>query len=111
KTGLETLARALHDNGVEIISSGGTLKHLAELGIPATPIEKVTGNPESFGGRMKTISFQVASGLLFRRDNAQDVAEAQALGIRPIDMVVCNLYPFQSVALGNPSFGELIENI
>lgn len=111
KTGLDKLASALHTAGVEIISSGGTLKYLAERNIPATPIEQVTGNPESFGGRMKTISFQVASGILYRRDHDGDVKEAQQLGIRPIDLVVCNLYPFESVAKNNPSFEDLIENI
>ena len=54
KTGLDKLAAALHAHGVEIISSGGTLKYLADHGIPATPIEKVTGNPESFGDRKST---------------------------------------------------------
>lgn len=111
KTGLDKLAAALHAAGVEIISSGGTLKYLAECHIPAIPIEQVTGNPESFGGRMKTISFQVASGILYRRDHAEDVKEAAALGIRPIDLVVCNLYPFEETAKSNPSFDALIENI
>lgn len=111
KAGLDKLGAALHARGVEIISSGGTLKYLADRGIPATPIEKVTGNPESFGGRMKTISFQVASGILFRRDHDGDVQQAQDLGIRPIDLVVCNLYPFESVAKNNPPFDDLIENI
>jgi len=111
KTGLEKLATALHAARVEIISSGGTLKYLAERDIPATPIEQVTGNPESFGGRMKTISFQVASGILYRRDHDGDVKEAQELGIRPIDLVVCNLYPFEETARNNPPFDALIENI
>jgi len=111
KAGLDTLAKKLHDTGVEIISSGGTFKYLADHGIPATPIENVTGNPESFGGRMKTISFQVASGILFRRDNESDIAEASKLGIHAIDLVICNLYPFESVAQKNPAFDELIENI
>ena len=111
KTGLDTLAGALHAAGVEIISSGGTLKYLADHNIPATPIEQVTGNPESFGGRMKTISFQVASGILYRRDHEGDVKQAQELGIKPIDLVVCNLYPFEQVAKTNPAFEDLIENI
>ncbi|HEX2753385.1 MAG TPA: bifunctional phosphoribosylaminoimidazolecarboxamide formyltransferase/IMP cyclohydrolase PurH, partial [Alphaproteobacteria bacterium] len=106
KTGLDKLADALHAAGVEIISSGGTLKYLADHRIPATPIEQVTGNPESFGGRMKTISFQVASGILYRRDHAGDVREASDLGIKPIDLVVCNLYPFEAVARSNPSFDD-----
>lgn len=111
KSGLDTLAAALMRHGVEIISSGGTLKYLAERGIAATPIEKVTGNPECFGGRMKTLSFPVASAILYRRGHETDEQEAATLGIRAIDLVVCNLYPFESVAKTNPAEDVLIENI
>lgn len=111
KTGLLELAQKLHGKGVEIISSGGTGKFLADNNIPYTPIEKVTGNPEAFGGRMKTISFPVASAILFRRDNDGDIKQAGELGIRAIDIVVCNLYPFEEVAKKNPAWEELIENI
>lgn len=111
KSGLAELAQKLHAKGVEIISSGGTGKYLSENKIPFTPIEKVTGNPECFGGRMKTLSFQVSSALLFRRDNADDVKQAADLGIKPIDIVICNLYPFEEVAKKNPAWEELIENI
>ena len=111
KTGLAELAAKLHGRKVEIISSGGTGKYLQEQGIPFTPIEKVTGNPECFGGRMKTLSFQVSSALLFRRDNAGDMQEAAKLGITPIDLVVCNLYPFEEVAKRPHGWDELVENI
>jgi len=111
KTGLDTLAAALVAQGTEIISSGGTLKYLAERGIKATPIEEVTGNPECFGGRMKTLSFPVASAILYRRGHETDEAEAAQLNIRAIDLVVCNLYPFEAVAKTNPTEDVLIENI
>ncbi len=111
KTGLADLGKVLAAKGVEIISSGGTGKFLQENGIAFTPIEKVTGNPEAFGGRMKTLSFQVGSALLFRRDDKGDVAQAQTLGIRPIDLVVCNLYPFEETAKKGAGWDELIENI
>jgi phosphoribosylaminoimidazolecarboxamide formyltransferase/IMP cyclohydrolase len=111
KAGLEALAAALVAQGAEIISSGGTLKYLAERGIAATPIETVTGNPECFGGRMKTLSFPVASAILYRRGHETDEQEATQLNIRAIDLVVCNLYPFESVAKTNPSEDILIENI
>ncbi|MFH1157722.1 MAG: bifunctional phosphoribosylaminoimidazolecarboxamide formyltransferase/IMP cyclohydrolase [Pseudomonadota bacterium] len=111
KSGLAELAAKLHSRKAEIISSGGTGKFLQENGIPFTPIEKVTGNPECFGGRMKTLSFQVSSALLFRRGNAEDLREAEKLGIRPIDLVVCNLYPFEDVAKRPHTWEELIENI
>jgi phosphoribosylaminoimidazolecarboxamide formyltransferase/IMP cyclohydrolase len=111
KSGLEELAARLQGLGVEIISSGGTGKYLQERGIAYTPIEKMTGNPECFGGRMKTLSFQVSSALLFRRGHAEDEAQAKELGIVPIDLVVCNLYPFEAVAKNSPDWDEIVENI
>lgn len=111
KTGLLELAQELVKNNVEIISSGGTGSFLKQNGISYINIESVTGNPEAFGGRMKTISFQVGSGLLYRRDNREDVATARELNIKAIDLVVCNLYPFSSVAKANGEWAELIENI
>lgn len=92
KTGIAVLGRALHARGVELISTGGTAKALLAEGLPVTDISTITGNPEAFGGRMKTLSFQVASGLLFDRD--RDAAEAAKLGIAAIDLVVANLYDF-----------------
>jgi phosphoribosylaminoimidazolecarboxamide formyltransferase/IMP cyclohydrolase len=95
KTGIAAFAKQLIDNGYLIISTGGTAKILTEHQIPIIPIQDITGNPESFDGRMKTISFQIESGILFDRDNSQHVAEAKKLQIKPIDLVVCNLYPFE----------------
>ena len=109
KTGIETLAKTLIDFGCEIISTGGTKKALEAAGIPVTEITQVTGNPEAFGGRMKTISFQIESALLFDRE--KDAAEAESLNIQPIDMVVCNLYPFEQVKRQGADFDTLIENI
>jgi phosphoribosylaminoimidazolecarboxamide formyltransferase/IMP cyclohydrolase len=111
KAGLEPLAQVLAARGVEIISSGGTGKFLQERGIAFTPIEAVTGNPECFGGRMKTLSFQAASAILFRRDDAGDVKQAAELNIRPIDLVVCNLYPFEETAKKSSDWAEIVENI
>ena len=109
KSGIREFARLLHELGCEIISTGGTQKALRESGIPVTDISAVTGNPEAFGGRMKTISFQIESALLFDRE--KDKEEAAALGIAPIDMVVCNLYPFEQVKNRGADFDTLIENI
>jgi phosphoribosylaminoimidazolecarboxamide formyltransferase/IMP cyclohydrolase len=111
KEGLEPLAKKLAEMKVEIISSGGTGKFLQERGIAYTPIEKVTGNPECFGGRMKTLSFQVSSALLFRRDNEDDVKQAKELGITSIDLVVCNLYPFEETVKKGAPWPEIVENI
>ncbi|MGM0421734.1 MAG: bifunctional phosphoribosylaminoimidazolecarboxamide formyltransferase/IMP cyclohydrolase [Pseudomonadota bacterium] len=111
KTGLDKIGRRLQDCGVEIISSGGTRKYLEDRQIACTPIEQVTGNPEAFGGRMKTISFPVASALLYRRENADDQKQAADLGIAPIDLVICNLYPFEEVARRDHEMDDLIEHI
>jgi phosphoribosylaminoimidazolecarboxamide formyltransferase/IMP cyclohydrolase len=111
KTNLDSLVKVLHQSNVEIISTGGTKKFIEELGIPVTSIEKVTGNPEAFGGRMKSISFPVTSALLFRRHHDHDLLEARELNIDPIDLVVCNLYPFEKYKNINADEDTLIENI
>ena len=109
KTGIVELAQKLQDMGCEIISTGGTMKQLNAAGIKTTEITKVTGNPEAFGGRMKTISFQIGSALLFDRE--RDSEEAKGLNIEAIDLVVCNLYPFQKVLEQGADFETLVENI
>lgn len=111
KEGIVELANFLQSKNVEIISTGGTAKKLQEAGISITPISSVTGNPEAFGGRMKTISFQVESAILFRRDHDQDKIDAKNLNIEAIDYVVCNLYPFQAVSRTTDHRATLIENI
>jgi len=109
KTGIIELARALHAHGCELVSTGGTGRALTEAGLPVTDISKVTGNPEAFGGRMKTISFAIESAILFDRE--RDREEAASLGIEPIDMVICNLYPFAAHRDAGSDLPTLIENI
>lgn len=109
KTGIVELAKVLTGFSCEIISTGGTRKVLEEAGIKVTDIQTVTGNPEAFGGRMKTISFNIESAILFDRE--KDAAEAEKLGIQSIDLVVCNLYPFSKVKESGADFDILIENI
>jgi phosphoribosylaminoimidazolecarboxamide formyltransferase / IMP cyclohydrolase len=111
KTGLDLLAHKLHHYGVELVASGGTAKYLEECKLPFIEATKLTGNPEAFGGRMKTLSFQILSGLLYRRDHDQDCREALELGIQAIDLVVCHLYPFDEVVKLRGELDELIENI
>jgi phosphoribosylaminoimidazolecarboxamide formyltransferase/IMP cyclohydrolase len=112
KANLDNLAPFLAKHNIEVISTGGTADYLKKLGVNVTSIQSVTGNPEAFGGRMKSISFQVSSALLFRRDHQTDLKEAKELNITPIDLVICNLYPFKSVAAKeNATTEELIENI
>ena len=109
KTGIAVLAKVLEEFKCEIISTGGTKKVLEDAGIKVTDIQEVTGNPEAFGGRMKTISFNIESALLFDRE--RDKQEAKKLNIKSIDMIVCNLYPFAKVKESDADFSTLIENI
>lgn len=111
KNHLESLVQVLHKGKVEIISTGGTKSAIEAMGVPVTAIEDVTGNPEAFGGRMKSISFPVASALLYRRYHHTDLQEAHELKIEAIDLVVCNLYPFDQYAGTNAEEAVLIENI
>lgn len=112
KTGIVDFAKTLISLNYEIISTGGTAKILSENNIPVIPIQEVTKNPESFDGRMKTISFQIESGILFDRKNPQHVKEAKKLNIKPIDIVACNLYPFeQTVSNPKVKLTDAIENI
>ena len=109
KSGLLPLAKYLEKQGCEIISTGGTAKFLQENNISITEISTITENPEAFSGRMKTISFQVESAILFDRE--KDKTEAEALGIKPIDLIVCNLYPFEKYLNPNAVYDTLIDNI
>src|ERR1035437_2923614 len=79
KTGIADFAKSIYDLGFKIISSGGTAKVLTSAGIKVVPIQEITGNPESFDGRMKTISFQIESGILFDRNNPSHVKQAKQL--------------------------------
>ncbi len=102
KAGIVPLAKTLSDLDYKIISTGGTAKLLSDHGISVIPIELVTGNAESFDGRMKSISFQIESGILYDRTNATHVKEAAELGIKDIGVVICNLYPFEKTT-SNPN--------
>ncbi len=112
KTGIVELARALVDRGVEILSTGGTAKHLSDAGIPVTPISQWSGAPEILGGRVKTLTPKVFGAILHDRGNADHVADVERLGIPPIDLVVVNLYPFEStIAKEGVTIAEAIEQI
>lgn len=112
KTGIVDFAKKLILLNYKIISTGGTGKILSENNIPIIPVQEITKNPESFSGRMKTISFQIESGILFDRTNPEHVKEAEKLNIKPIDIVVCNLYPFgKTIANPKVKIAEAIESI
>jgi phosphoribosylaminoimidazolecarboxamide formyltransferase/IMP cyclohydrolase len=112
KTGLVELARALADLGVELISTGGTHKALKQAGLAVRDISEVTGFPEILDGRVKTLHPRVHAGILAVRGNPQHTATLERQGIAPIDLVVCNLYPFEAaVARPGSTDEEIIENI
>lgn len=95
KEGIIEFAKELASLGYSLISTGGTAKTLTAAGIKITPIEEITGNPESFNGRMKTISFEIEGGILYDRKNPKDVEDAKKLNLPNIEIVACNLYPFE----------------
>lgn len=112
KTGIETLARGLQALGVEIVSTGGTAALLASAGIAVRSVADVTGFPEILGGRVKTLHPAIHGGILARREDEAHMAELAQHGIAPIDIVVCNLYPFsQTVARSDVTLGEALEKI
>ena len=112
KTDLAPFARELAALGIEIISTGGTAKLLAKEGVKTIEISDYTGFPEMMDGRVKTLHPKVHGGLLHVRDNPEHVAQAEAHGIEPIDLVVVNLYPFeQTVAKAGVTLEEAIEQI
>ncbi len=112
KTGLVDLARGLTARGFELISTGGTARALAEAGLPVVSVSDVTGFPEMMDGRVKTLHPAVHGGILARRSRPDDLAAIDAQGIRPIDLVVVNLYPFAKAA-SDPAtpFDALVEEI
>ncbi|HEX6975712.1 MAG TPA: bifunctional phosphoribosylaminoimidazolecarboxamide formyltransferase/IMP cyclohydrolase [Vicinamibacterales bacterium] len=112
KTGLAELANGLAGLGVELISTGGTAKAISAAGIPVTNVSDVTGFPEMMDGRLKTLHPAMFGGILARRSRPDDLAAIESQGIRPIDIVVVNLYPFGKAA-ENPDtpFDALIEEI
>ena len=112
KSGVVDFCRELSSMGVEIFSTGGTLRKLQESGVDAASISTITGFPEIMDGRVKTLHPKIHGGLLAVRDNADHIAQAQDNGIGFIDMVVVNLYPFEeTVAKPDVTFEEAIENI
>ena len=111
KTGLVPFARRLAARGIELLSTGGTQRALADAGLKVTPVGEFTQAPEILGGRVKTLHPRIHGGILYRRGLAADEADVQARDILPIDLVVVNLYPFRdAVAAGKP-FVECVEEI
>src|SRR5439155_18181409 len=112
KRGLVDFARGLAELGVEILSTGGTAKLLADAGLHVTQVSDYTGFPEMLDGRVKTLHPKIHGGLLGRRDIPTHVAEMRAHAIEPIDLVAVNLYPFrETVARSGTTLDDAIEQI
>jgi len=106
KTNVVELARALHENGVELVSTGSTAGKIEQAGVPVTPVEEVTGFPECLNGRVKTLHPRIHAGILADRTKKEHVDELAELGVAAFDLVVVNLYPFAETIASGASFEE-----
>ena len=111
KTGLEDLARALFDANVEIVSTGSTAARIAELGIPVTPVDQLTGFPECLEGRVKTLHPHVHAGILADTRKSDHCTQLADLGVAPFELVVVNLYPFSETVASGADFDACVEQI
>lgn len=111
KDNLEPLVHLLAKNGVEFVSTGGTQDFIEKLGYAVTPVEKLTGYPSIFGGRVKTLHPAVFGGILYRRDDEGDLKQAKEFNIAPIDLVIVDLYPFEETVAKGGSEEDIIEKI
>ena len=112
KTGILELAKVLRVKGVEILSTGGTAKHLGDAAIAVTPISSWSGAPEILGGRVKTLTPKVFGAILHDRAKREHIADCERLSIPPVDLVVVNLYPFETtIANEGVTVAEAIEQI
>ncbi|HVZ50431.1 MAG TPA: bifunctional phosphoribosylaminoimidazolecarboxamide formyltransferase/IMP cyclohydrolase [Pseudolabrys sp.] len=111
KSGLIEFARALIDYDVELVSTGGTAQALKVAGLPVIDVSELTGSPEMMDGRVKTLHPKVHGGLLAIRGNAEHTAAMQQHGIKPIDLLVVNLYPFEATVAKGASYDDCVENI
>ncbi|HEX5987145.1 MAG TPA: bifunctional phosphoribosylaminoimidazolecarboxamide formyltransferase/IMP cyclohydrolase, partial [Nocardioides sp.] len=111
KTGLEELARGLHEAGVALVSTGSTAARIADAGVPVTKVEDLTGFPECLDGRVKTLHPKVHAGILADRRLDTHRAQLEELGIEPFDLVVSNLYPFTETVMSGATPDECVEQI
>lgn len=111
KEGLSPIIHSLDKLGVTIYSTGGTEKFIREEGVEVVPVENLTDYPSIFGGRVKTLHPKVFGGILHRRENESDLAEAKKYEIPPIDLVIVDLYPFEATVASGASEEDIIEKI
>ena len=111
KDGLEEILKTLHENGVKLLSTGGTQQFIEDLGYPCQKVEELTTYPSILGGRVKTLHPKVFGGILGRRGLAEDQAEMIKYAIPQIDLVIVDLYPFEETVKNGGSAEEIIEKI
>lgn len=111
KDGLDEILKHLHEQGVELLSTGGTQSFIEGLGLPCQKVEDVTGYPSILGGRVKTLHPKVFGGILGRRSLAADQQEMQRYEIPDIDLVIVDLYPFEATVASGASEADIIEKI
>ncbi len=111
KDNLEPIIHFLGKQGVEFVSTGGTQEFIEKLGYPVVPVEKLTGYPSIFGGRVKTLHPAFFGGILYRREDTGDVKQAQEFKIAPIDLVIVDLYPFEETVSKGGSEAEIVEKV
>ena len=111
KDGLDIIVKKLHALGVEIISTGGTRDFISSLNIPVKKVEDITGYPDLFGGRVKTLHPALMGGILHRREMPEDLAQAKQHNIPSIDLVIVDLYPFEKTLQKTTNNDEIIEKI
>ncbi len=111
KAGIDAFARGLVGRGFEIVSSGGTARHLAQESIPVTKVSEITRFPEILAGRVKTLHPAIHGGILARRGIDSDLEELENHQIVPVDVVAVNFYPFEAKVAEKGTVEEIIENI
>ena len=111
KDGLDKILKKLHEEGVKLLSTGGTQKFIEELGYPCTKVEEITTYPSILGGRVKTLHPKIFGGILGRRENEGDIKEMAQYEIPAIDLVVVDLYPFEETVKSGASEADIIEKI
>jgi len=111
KDNLEPIIHELAKQGVEFVSTGGTQDFIEKLGYPVIPVEKLTGYPSIFGGRVKTLHPAVFGGILYRREDAGDVKQASDFNISAIDLVIVDLYPFEETVAKGGTEDDIVEKI
>ena len=111
KDGLDQILKKLHEEGVKLLSTGGTQKFIEELGYPCTKVEEITTYPSILGGRVKTLHPKIFGGILGRRENEGDIKEMAQYEIPAIDLVLVDLYPFEETVKSGASEADIIEKI